>query len=72
MSSNNIHVSFTKDPFGSLKYSIKMLSKEGHPSKKFTNPNGRTIYGECLSTKCEDRAITLDDIYKDDEEAKEL
>ena len=49
-----------------------MLSKEGHPSKKFTNPNGRTIYGECISTKCEDRAITLDDIYEDDEEAKGL
>ena len=59
------------DPFGGLKYSIKMLSKEGRSSKKFTNSNGRTIYGEC-ETPCSNKTIELDDIYEGDDEAKRL
>ena len=43
-----------------------MLSKEGRSSKKFTNSNGRTIYGECASP-CSNKTIELDDIYEDDE-----
>ena len=60
------------DPFGGLKYSIKMLSREGEGiAKKFTNANGRTIYGECKS-ECFQKPIELDDIYEDDDEAKKL
>lgn len=40
------------DPYGGLKYSIKMLSREADTIKSFTNPNGRTIYGECENDKC--------------------
>ena len=48
-----------------------MLSKEGRSSKKFTNSNGRTIYGECESP-CANKTIELDDIYEGDDEAKRL
>ena len=47
-----------------------MLSKEGRSSKKFTNSNGRTIYGECESP-CSNKTIELDDIYEDEPSLRE-
>ena len=50
-----------------------MLSREGFGSaKKFTNANGRTIYGECETAQCSKEPIELDDIYEEDDEAKKL
>lgn len=56
------------DPFGILKYSIKLLSTEGDTGKSFTNANGRTIYGEC-ATNCTSQN-PLENIYDDKETEK--
>ena len=49
-----------------------MLSREDFgSSRKYTNANGRTIYGECES-QCYKTPIELDDIYEEDDKAKKL